>query len=97
PTSPSLPIPHDINVVATPGNDTSYAPMAICCAPSTVQIVDRCYLWCDIPKRVLNGINGHPGHWEVEAGMGMYGSEMDNFYILFRSSLMCAHALSKTN
>ena len=54
-------------------------------------------LWCDIPKRVLNGINGHPGHWEVEAGMGMYGSEMDNFYILFRSSLMCAHALSKTN
>ncbi len=47
----TLPIPHTINAVATPGNDTSYAPMVTCCAPSRVQIVDGCYLWCEIPAR----------------------------------------------
>ncbi|KAK3900372.1 hypothetical protein C8A05DRAFT_36000 [Staphylotrichum tortipilum] len=47
----NLPIPNTINVVATPGNDTSYPPMVTCCAPSRVQIVDGCYLWCEIPAR----------------------------------------------
>ena len=51
----NLPIPGDINVMATPGNDTSYPPMEICCEPNIVQIVDRCYLWCEIPERYFNG------------------------------------------
>ncbi len=51
----NLPIPQNINVFGTPGHDTSYYPMAACCAPSLVQIVDRCYLWCEIPKRYFNG------------------------------------------
>ncbi len=55
PTLQSLPIPQNINVMATPGNDTSYPPMEICCSPSTVQIVNRCYLWCELPERYFNG------------------------------------------
>jgi hypothetical protein len=51
----TLPIPQNINVVSTPGNDTAYPPMAACCAPNLVQIVDRCYLWCEIPESYLNG------------------------------------------
>jgi hypothetical protein len=51
----SLPIPQNINVVSTPGNDTAYPPMASCCAPNRVQIVDGCYLWCEIPKSYFNG------------------------------------------
>ncbi len=51
----TLPIPQNINVMATPGNDTSYRPMAVCCSPSAVQIVDRCYLWCELPARYFNG------------------------------------------
>lgn len=51
----NLPIPQNINVVATPGNDTSYPPMKACCEPNRVQIVDGCYLWCEIPKRYFNG------------------------------------------
>ncbi len=51
----TLPIPQNINLMATPGNDTSYRPMEICCSPSTVQIVDRCYLWCELPERYFNG------------------------------------------
>ncbi len=51
----TLPIPQNINVVSTPGSNTSYPPMERCCAPSLVQIVDRCYLWCEIPKRYFNG------------------------------------------
>jgi hypothetical protein len=54
PVLSTLPIPQNINVVATPGNDTSYPPMQACCEPNLVQIVDRCYLWCEIPKRYLN-------------------------------------------
>lgn len=50
----SLPIPQNINVVATPGNDTSYPPMQLCCAPNRVQIVDGCYLWCEIPRAYFN-------------------------------------------
>ncbi|KAH6846956.1 hypothetical protein B0I37DRAFT_134612 [Chaetomium sp. MPI-CAGE-AT-0009] len=51
----NLPIPQDINVMATPGNDTSYRPMEVCCEPSRVQIVDGCYLWCELPERYFNG------------------------------------------
>jgi len=51
----NLPIPQNINVVATPGNDTSYPPMKACCEPNRVQIVDGCYLWCEMPKRYFNG------------------------------------------
>lgn len=41
--------------MVTPGNDTSYRPMEICCEPSRVQIVDGCYLWCELPERYFNG------------------------------------------
>jgi hypothetical protein len=51
----NLPIPQNINVMVTPGNDTSYRPMEICCEPSNVQIADGCYLWCELPERYFNG------------------------------------------
>ncbi|KAK4149664.1 hypothetical protein C8A00DRAFT_37751 [Chaetomidium leptoderma] len=60
----TLPIPQDINVVVTPGNDTSYRPMETCCEPNLVQIVDRCYLWCEIPERYFNGTN-KDGAWSA--------------------------------
>ena len=28
--------------------------MRLCCAPNRVQIVDGCYLWCEIPKAYFN-------------------------------------------
>ncbi len=58
----TLPIPQNVNVFGTPGNDTSaYPPMTACCAPNPVQIVDGCYLWCELPAQYFNGTSGKQG------------------------------------
>ena len=37
------------------GTNTSNDATTTCCAPSRVQIVDGCYLWCEVPRRYFNG------------------------------------------
>ncbi|TPX15642.1 uncharacterized protein E0L32_004340 [Thyridium curvatum] len=44
------------NVFSIPGtlhDNRTAGPMSICCAPSTVQAIDGCYLWCHVPARHL--------------------------------------------
>ncbi len=55
----TMPIPQNINVFVRPGNDTANIAMTNCCAPSRVQIVDGCYIWCEIPKRYFNNTKDH--------------------------------------
>ena len=42
-------IPNDIDVVMIVGNNVSHPAMVNCCAPNKVQLLDGCYLWCQIP------------------------------------------------
>ena len=46
----SLPISDDTYYVITPGQNTSDAAMVACCSPNAVNIVDTCYLWCEVPS-----------------------------------------------
>ncbi|KAG7285286.1 hypothetical protein NEMBOFW57_009908 [Staphylotrichum longicolle] len=55
PSIVTLPIPQNINVMVRTGTNTSNLAMSTCCAPSRVQIVDGCYLWCEVPRRYFNG------------------------------------------
>lgn len=55
PSIVTLPIPQNINVMVRMGTSTSNLAMSTCCAPSRVQIVDGCYLWCEVPRRYFNG------------------------------------------
>lgn len=50
PSIESLPIPQDINVMVVPGSNTSYPPMTTCCQPNKVEVVNDCWLWCQIPQ-----------------------------------------------
>ena len=59
PSITTLPIPQTINVVVRPGVSTTKEAMAACCVPSRVQIVDGCYLWCEIPGRWFNHSANH--------------------------------------
>ena len=59
PAIAALPVPQNINVVVRPGVSTTKEAMAACCAPSRVQIVDGCYLWCEIPARYFNHSANH--------------------------------------
>ncbi len=77
----NLPIPQNLNVVATPGNDTSFPPMAICCAPNLVQIVDRCYLWCEIPKSYFNGTDKNGAMSGFSACMLLHKPDTDGLRI----------------
>ncbi len=57
----SLPIPQNINVMVRTGTNTSNPAMSTCCAPNRVQIVDGCYLWCEVPRRYFNGSTSQSG------------------------------------
>lgn len=46
----SLPVPHNINLMVIPGSNASYHPMVTCCEPNPVQVVNECWLWCEVPK-----------------------------------------------
>ncbi len=59
PAIESLPIPQNINVMVPTGTNTSNYAMTTCCAPSRVQIVDGCYLWCEVPRRYFNNSASH--------------------------------------
>lgn len=78
----NLPIPQNINVMVTPGNDTSYRPMAVCCEPNTVQITDGCYLWCELPERYFNGTDKDGARASSSSCMNFQGLEDDGRRII---------------
>ena len=59
PSIAALPVPQNINIILRPGVSTTREAMAACCAPSPVQLVDGCYLWCEIPARYFNNSASH--------------------------------------
>jgi hypothetical protein len=69
----NLPIPHDINAVVTVGNDTSYAPMQACCAPNQVQVVEQCWLWCEIPGWYFNATDREGAAERMSSCLGLAG------------------------
>ncbi|KAK0739982.1 hypothetical protein B0T18DRAFT_416991 [Schizothecium vesticola] len=46
----SLPIPKGINYAALQGRNGSEPWMVKCCAPNPVNLVDGCWVWCELPK-----------------------------------------------
>ncbi|KAK3290596.1 uncharacterized protein B0H64DRAFT_446908 [Chaetomium fimeti] len=54
----NLPIPHDINLMVIPGASTQDPAMVVCCEPNPVQIVNGCWLWCEVPASYF--VNGTP-------------------------------------
>lgn len=61
PAIESMPIPQNINVMVRAGTNTSNHAMTTCCAPNRVQIVDGCYLWCEVPRHYFNTSAGRDG------------------------------------
>ncbi|KAK4100090.1 hypothetical protein N658DRAFT_497562 [Parathielavia hyrcaniae] len=55
----NLPVPQDINVMVTSNVNLTASRMGMeaCCQPNTVNAIDDCYLWCEIPASFLNGTN----------------------------------------
>ncbi|KAK3367886.1 hypothetical protein B0H63DRAFT_536012 [Podospora didyma] len=51
-----LPIPSTVSwfVVSAPLNDTG---MQACCAPNAVNLVENCFLWCELPWSYINDGN----------------------------------------
>lgn len=54
PSYNALGLSPSLNVVMVPGNNVSDAAMTACCAPSSVNLVDTCVEWCEIPKSYFN-------------------------------------------
>ncbi|KAK3905730.1 hypothetical protein C8A05DRAFT_12486 [Staphylotrichum tortipilum] len=78
----SLPIPQNINVVSTPGNDTSWPGMVVCCTPNPVQIVNGCYLWCEVPARYFNGTSSRDAESDVMSCVMRNANDEDGGRIL---------------
>lgn len=57
----NLPIPRGVNVVVMTGSHASNPEMAVCCKPNAVQLVNDCFLWCELPKSYLNGTSPEQG------------------------------------
>ncbi|PHH72790.1 hypothetical protein CDD80_4264 [Ophiocordyceps camponoti-rufipedis] len=53
-----VPIPKSLTYVAIAGNDTNDVAMASCCRPSSINLVERCVKWCEVPQRVLSQTGG---------------------------------------
>ncbi|EAQ85037.1 predicted protein [Chaetomium globosum CBS 148.51] len=45
----TLAVPHDINLMVIPGTSTEDSTMNLCCEPSPVHVIDRCWVWCELP------------------------------------------------
>ncbi|KAK4206485.1 hypothetical protein QBC37DRAFT_434863 [Rhypophila decipiens] len=43
-------LPKDINIAMIGGENVSHPAMVRCCYPNHVQLLDSCYLWCQIPE-----------------------------------------------
>jgi hypothetical protein len=50
-------MPTNINMGATPLVNSSEAAMTLCCAPSHVQVVDTCTLWCELPDAFMDRVH----------------------------------------
>lgn len=54
-----LPIPKDHSFAVIPGQNVSVPWMVRCCAPNPVNLVNNCYLWCQLPpSQIYHGSNG---------------------------------------
>ncbi|KAK3325980.1 hypothetical protein B0H66DRAFT_144789 [Apodospora peruviana] len=65
PTKPGdSPIPSEINyfVTAAPPNDDA---MRACCEPNAVQVVDTCFVWCELPRPFLKTSEFNPPPAEI--------------------------------
>ncbi|KAI2620119.1 hypothetical protein GGS26DRAFT_313090 [Hypomontagnella submonticulosa] len=52
PASESLGIASDITVGFVPRDNQTEEAMARCCSPNTVNLVDDCVLWCELPDQL---------------------------------------------
>ncbi|KAM7185772.1 hypothetical protein V8F33_012221 [Rhypophila sp. PSN 637] len=43
-------LPQDINIAMIGGENVSHPAMVWCCYPNHVQLLDSCFLWCQIPE-----------------------------------------------
>ena len=48
------PISSKVDYVYIHGQNVSDAAMTDCCAPNSVNLVDGCYEWCELPARYTN-------------------------------------------
>lgn len=55
PSFHSLPIPSNVNAILLSGKNVSDTVIDTCCSPSSVNLVNWCYLWCEAPAQYLNG------------------------------------------
>ncbi|KAB5522869.1 hypothetical protein GE09DRAFT_1154428 [Coniochaeta sp. 2T2.1] len=61
PAIESLPVPHDINlmiIASTNASSPQKDQMVTCCKPNQVQVVNDCWLWCEIPKAYYDKYHG---------------------------------------
>jgi hypothetical protein len=68
PAIESLPIPQDINLMIIPGTNKQDPAMTLCCEPNPVQIVNDCWLWCEIPASYW--VNGTASNDAVQQATG---------------------------
>jgi hypothetical protein len=45
-----FPIPRDINFALAPLTNASEPWMIGCCSPNPVSVINKCYMWCEIPE-----------------------------------------------
>ncbi|RYP10335.1 hypothetical protein DL765_008145 [Monosporascus sp. GIB2] len=62
-----LGLPADINIGLTPRSNQSMEAMQICCAPNTVNVVQNCTLWCELPPAFMERVerSGEPIPWQL--------------------------------
>ncbi|TPX11470.1 uncharacterized protein E0L32_007889 [Thyridium curvatum] len=54
PPTDELPIRDDIDYIVSAGNLTD-AAFRECCAPYAVNVIQNCYIWCQLPSKYLQG------------------------------------------
>ncbi|KAB5582836.1 hypothetical protein GE09DRAFT_1211457 [Coniochaeta sp. 2T2.1] len=74
----SLPVPQNINLIIVPGSDATYPSMVSCCQPNKVEIVTRCWLWCEIPKSVFNGTDEKGAQYLTKICLKNHGRESND-------------------
>lgn len=74
----NLPIPQNINVFVTTGTNASYQPMEVCCQPNVVQVADKCWLWCEVPRSYFNGTDGNGAGHRISSCVARMGRELND-------------------
>lgn len=53
----SLPIPSDLTVGMVPRDNVTEYAMSVCCGTNSVNLVDDCVLWCELPPNTKANAN----------------------------------------